>query len=394
MTSYTIDFKTRFIFNTDFPDTPTSTICYKGLSKHLKEAGYDVTLNDWDHYDQYDVAIFMPYDSEVQKARHQNPDIIIGFADPKIKKHVENAKEADFLLVSSYEQRDTWLKYNRNIFIYYMFPETEHIPKVHKQKDKIIVGYHGNKIHLNCMYPNVTLALEELSRDFEVEFWALYGYESSGMWGIGLPDPTKVKTVHINWSTTYPNDNYRKLVNIDIGICPTLIPIKMPQLFKFLSKRSRRSFLEDSNDYFTRYKCSSGPGRHYVFSQLEIPIVTDFFPSGSRFIQHEETGFIAYSPEGWYEALFSLASDPELRNSMAQNCYRLFNENFSREITFNKFLHFLNQVISDKASNKIKRTIEIKSTLKQDISYNFYIKKAQIFYPFVRLFRKIIKLFG
>ena len=48
----------------------------------------------------------MPIDQEIDKARKQNPDILIGLADLNLKFASDTSKKADFLIVSSIKQRD------------------------------------------------------------------------------------------------------------------------------------------------------------------------------------------------------------------------------------------------------------------------------------------------
>jgi len=389
-----LNLKTRFVLNTKFSDTPASKICHIALSNHLRKAGFPVTLNNWDNYGQYDVAIFMSNDPDIKRAKKQNPNILTGLADPKTSVHTEDARQSDFLLVSSYEQRDRFLKHNVNIFIYYMFPEVKQLLRSHIEKKKIIIGYHGNKIHLNCLYPHVILAMEKLSRYYEVEFWALYNYEILGKWSIGLPDPSKVKVRHINLQPEWPADNYEEVTSkIDLGIVPALLPMKKPRVVNLLSRRSKRSFLENSNDYITRYKCSSGPARIYVFSMLGIPVVTDFFPSGARVIDHGVTGFIACSAEGWFDAFYQLASDYELRNRVAKNSYEFFKNYEDPDIIFNNFLRFLDLTLTRKRNmNTTFEAEELKTDVLRDISYNIDIKAEQYIAPYIRRAKKLYNL--
>jgi hypothetical protein len=76
---------------------------------------------------------------------------------------IKEIKIADLLIVSSIEQKEYLLKYNKNTFIYYMFKDVPNIIKEHTDKDKIIIGYHGNKQHLSAM-GDVSWALDELAQ--------------------------------------------------------------------------------------------------------------------------------------------------------------------------------------------------------------------------------------
>src|SRR4249919_720379 len=116
----------RFVLNTR-SDTAGAVASIFALAQRLRKAGFDATVGDWTRYEQYDVAIFMGYDHELGKARAQNPAIKIGLADPKQSRQewIDAARAADFLLVSSVEQREAFLRLNRASFVLLMFPLVE-----------------------------------------------------------------------------------------------------------------------------------------------------------------------------------------------------------------------------------------------------------------------------
>jgi len=366
----------KFVLNSKY-DQAGVQIWIHECSTLLQKEGFETNINDWDNYSKYDIVIFMPIDQEIDKARQQNSDILIGLADPKLPFASDTSKKADFLIVSSIEQRDIFLKYNPNIFIYYPFPDIRRIEKKHQAKDQIIIGYHGNKIHLNSFFPNITNALEELGRHFKLELWVIYNIEKLGQWKIGLPDNKYVKTNHIQWS---PENIYTYLSQSDIGIVPALMPIKNSFRLKKKACYAKNAFLESDYDYFLRYKYSSNPGRIYTFSQLGIPVVSDFFPSASQFIHegygNDRTGFIAYSAEGWFYALYQLASDYRLRQLCADNLYDYISSNARLELIINNFIVFLEKLKKNKIrmnDYNVKRTYQ-EPELKKLIIQEFFQK--------------------
>jgi len=338
----------KFVFNSKY-DQAGAQIWIHECSTLLQKEGFETNINDWDNYSEYDIVIFMPFDQEIDKARKQNPDILIGLADPKLPFAFDTSKNADFLIVSSIEQRDIFLRYNPNIFIYYPFPDIRRIEKNHQAKDQIIIGYHGNKIHLNSFFPNITNALEELGRHYKVELRVIYNIEKLGHWKIGLPDNKYVQTNHIQWS---PENIYTYLSQSDIGLVPSLMPIKNSVSLKKKACYSKNAFVESDYDYFLRYKYSSNPGRIYTFCQLGIPVVSDFFPSACQFIHegydHNRTGFIAYSAEGWFYSLYQLASNHTLRQLCADNLYAYISENASLERIIKHFIVFLQKLQNER----------------------------------------------
>lgn len=327
-------------------DDPGSCVCITGLHRRLVEAGVDATLNDWDHYDRYDVAVFMAYDDDMAAARSANPRIRIVLADPKqsAPRHLAVAREADFLMVSSVEQRDVFYRHNRNVLIHYMFPPMLAVDRVHVAKDPIVIGYHGNRVHLECMFETVTPALNALAKARRIEFWALYNVDLLGRACIGLPDPALVPVRHIQWSQERAPGSfvsrvfYEDFAQVDIGIMPNAIPIRDRLAALESTAYPESEFAYEPFDHLIRFKASTNPGRLYPFSRLGIPVVADFTPSASQFIRDGESGFIVSSPHGWFEALGSLASSADLRNRTARGLRETVDRAYDRQV--DDFLDF------------------------------------------------------
>ncbi|HLP86289.1 MAG TPA: hypothetical protein VK153_00200 [Candidatus Paceibacterota bacterium] len=325
----------KFVINTNYKSA--GTIVLNGIEKRLRETNHEISLNDWVDYHKYDVAIFMAPDSRVREAKKMNPHLLCGIFDPKVTLswQIKETKSADFIIVSSIEQRESLLKYNKNIFIYYMFPDIIEKEKEHIEKDKIIIGYHGNKQHLSAMR-DVSWALDELAKKYDIEFQAIYNIKKLGKWNKNVPKICPVK--HIQWSEENVTSN---LINCDIGVAPSVIPVS-----RFFSRPISSFFFNKegyhSNDYVQRFKFSNNPGRIYVFSQLGIPVVTDFTPSACQLIKDGESGFLVGTKEGWYEALKKLIDNEKIRNDTSYNLKNFINLNLSVDKTFTKFIEFIN----------------------------------------------------
>lgn len=329
----------NFVINTNYKES-AGTIVLNGLEKRLRESGNNVANNDWNNYHNYDVAIFMAPDSKIAEAKKTNPKLICVLFDPKITLswQIEEVKKADLLLVSSIEQKNALLKHNKNIFVYYMFPDTPEIKKEHTEKKKIIIGYHGNKQHLDAMR-DVSLALDELAKKYDIEFWAIYNINKLGKWTRNTPKVCRVK--HIQWSES---EVVNSLMSCDIGVVPSTVPVSS------FSSRPLRSFFYNpegyhNNDYVQRFKFSNNPGRIYVFSQLHIPVVTDFTPSSCQIIKDGESGFLVGTKEGWLEAIEQLILSNKLRNTFSVNLKKDIDFRYSIDLTFGKFLDFLDTLI-------------------------------------------------
>ena len=57
----------KVLINTNY-DSAGTKVCVDDLIPKFKKAGFDVTRNDWDNYQNYDLILFMSPDSEVIKA--------------------------------------------------------------------------------------------------------------------------------------------------------------------------------------------------------------------------------------------------------------------------------------------------------------------------------------
>ena len=307
----------RFVLNTR-SDEMVSRVCIHELQERLSKAGVHAVKNDWDHYENYDVAIFPGWDHEMEKARRQNGAISVGLADPKQSSAdwVASARTADFLMVSSLEQRDALLRLNRNILIHYMFPRLPSQERRHRESSEIVVGYHGNRVHLECMKGGVQLALEELGRHRSVELVMVYNIAANGRATIGLPNPSLVRHRHVQWT---PESYTGVLASVDIGIVPATLPIRDRQAALEATAFSEPEFCYEPFDYLIRYKASTNPGRILPFARFGVPVVADATPSACEFIEDGVSGRLALSAEGWFVALEELAASASERARLASN---------------------------------------------------------------------------
>jgi len=326
------------LFNTNL-NTACSHIFFD-LRKKFLSSGHSVGQNDWSHYEKYDLIFFLGRDARVGEVKKKNPKALVGIMCPWLEKE---SRMADFLLLDSIEMRETFLSWNKNFFIYFMFHPTPEIPKKHSAKERIIIGYHGNKVHLTCMRDTVC-ALDRLSEKYNIELWAIYNQKKLGKWRKNVPKRCLVR--HIQWT----EDVYQKeLSKCDIGIAPAKVPIN--GAFGDITSRFITSFLFKYNwaayyksDYLIRFKHPTNPSRLYPFSRLRIPVVAEFVPSYAEMIRDDHSGFLVCGEEGWYHALEKLILDAELRNTMSRNLKMVIDENYSPDQTFKKFMNYINSL--------------------------------------------------
>ncbi len=331
----------RFVINTNYQAAGTK-VCVDDLIPRLEAAGHTVTRNDWKSYEKYDVALFMAPDSKVDEAKKINPKIIAGVMDPKLtlKRQREEATRADFVLVSSLEQRDIFYAYNKNVVIYFMFPHVPPQEKIHveKKNESITIGYHGNKLHLHCMTA-LSDALDELSQKYNIEFRPVYNVKKLGQWKLNRPK--KCKVVDVQWNEA---SFYNDLHACDIGVVPSMIPV--PKYRGRIFTRTFASYLWNRvgyfrDDYILRFKYSTNPGRLYVFSQLGVPVVADFVPSHVQMVQDGVSGAIVYTKESWYVALEEMIVNAEKRNQYSKNLREFIDTTYSPDLNFDHLNTFI-----------------------------------------------------
>ncbi|MFK4766378.1 glycosyltransferase [Desulfobaculum sp. SPO524] len=329
----------RFVLNTRTPDSAGALVCIQSLGRLLNESGRSVTFGDWDNYNQYDVVIFMAHDAEIDKVRSQNPDIKIGIADPK-PSDTKSPQQADFLLVSSIEQREVFLKYNPNIFVYYMFPDFSAERVVHTNKGFVTLAYHGNKVHLDCFQYHLTPVLNELGKRHTIRLKAIYNVERLGLWSHGRPDPDLCPVDDLQW---YPDCYVNYLSDIDIGIVPQMSPFPVSMHAAKLFPLHYKRWLLSPLDHMSYYKSSANPGRIFVFGMFGIPVVSEAIPSTSSLFHDNINGLQVLTKEGWYDALNRLISSAHMRAELGERLYEQVVSRYSKEQTFQRFLSFLQQ---------------------------------------------------
>jgi len=330
----------NFVLNTIKTDSAAALVCIQGLARQLLAQGHEATVNDWKDYSRYDVAIFMADDADCAAARATNPKILIGVADPK-PNTVRQAREADFCIVSSIEQREVFMPLNRNQFIYYMIPHFEATPVRHAAKERHRIVYHGNKVHLNGSYHGLVPALNELGRKYPIQFDVIYNVEALGRWTMGRPDAKLCPTSDLQW---YPDCYKDYFAEADIGVVQNLMPWQREGLVRRLGQVSRSLLLESPYDHIAKYKSSANAGRAFVFGYFGIPVVADAIPSTSDAIVDGHSGRLVLTAEGWYDALEELLLSPTRRQTLADNFRRSIDERFAPSVSARRLVDFVSNL--------------------------------------------------
>ena len=270
--------------------------------------------------------------------KQQRADLRIGVVDPR-PTFMHQPVECDFILANGIEMMDWYRRFTSNIFFYPIYPQLDRsfVSKKSSSSSPIILGYHGNKIHLLEMFPRITLALESLSRHFHVELWVMYNIKQLGEWKKNLPQGVKVR--HLQWA----EDGYsRYMSQVDIGIVPALLPnLDLSQ------QPSDRVLNQHPTDYSLTFKGTSNLGRAFVFFQYGIPVVADMIPSALQVIRNEEEGFVCYSSAAWFDALYRLCASANLRNSVGERMQARFAAEYAIGPTHQRLATFLHEGMSE-----------------------------------------------
>lgn len=313
----------------DRPDhVGSKRVFIKNLSSALVGLGYECDLNN-ELNSTYDVVVLGKNNiGNVKKFRKKlGKNILLGIANPPAsEKSVQISQHVDFCIAGSHEERDSLLKYYDNCIYYPLIETMFSKTKIHENKKKIVIGYHGNMEHLACFEPNLKWAVEKFSETNDVLLKVIYGNHNdkniAGSWIIGKP---AVDVEECRWSI---DSIEKELLECDIGVVPNNIYIsdREKEIF-FRSNHPEKPGRYDS-DYLLRFKNKSNIGRALVFVQLGIPVIGDMIPSHFSLFDDPRNGCIAYSKEGWLNGLERL-KDYRTRVEISTNAKNSFDEKYN-----------------------------------------------------------------
>lgn len=275
-----------------------------------------------------DIAIFKKdYPLKNIKELSYNKNLLIGIVNPsdKSKNSLDSIQIADFAIVGSIEEKAYYSKYIK-CFVYPLIEEIDekNIIDYKSRPDKTIC-YHGNKQHLDFININIEKALIRLTED-GYKFKAVYDYKNLGKC------KKKFITEHIQWEYT---SWLEEISNSTVGICPSthypgLVRSKLSKII------SRQRVLR--NDYLLQYKNTSNASRAFIFHQLKIPVVAEIGGSVHHILGDEESGYICYSEESWYESISRLCKDESLNKKFAEKSFLLMKKLYDPYLWCEKFI--------------------------------------------------------
>lgn len=298
---------------------------YYDLIKQNKNFSLKViSPDDIININNYHLIIIPPYEEEhsyIEKIRSKNKNICL--LDPRNNTQAAKLKPEDLCIVDSVEQYDLVSKYTENLFIYHEFPYFKKSKiKKNKKSEEINIFYHGNKVHLHSSRYTLLKAINNLEKEYKINFHICYNIEKLGLFKTNL-----TSVIHHQWH----RDIYLELANqMDIGVCPNLIPVRLPNILKKFASNNKDN--SDVEDYIHRFKIPSNAGRIISMIMMGLPVISDMYPSACQVINHTEDGFLVSNKNGWYIALKKYIISKELRFDHAKKLQRKFKFRFTPEV--------------------------------------------------------------
>lgn len=289
-----------------------------------------------------DVALVMGYDVAIApRLKDANPRLKIGVVDPR-PGYRHDSRIVDFIVANGWEMRDAYAMACDRIFIYPIYKEIDPFSRVHRDRNSICLGYHGNRVNLQIATPALSQAIDRLGREFDVELKAMYNVKEFG----GLTKP--VCGPHVRFTPVqYDEDGITEfLLGVDIGLVPNLIPYQMPLLHRARIRIYRGLYNYHRSDVIQRYKSTANPGRLFYFIQAGIPVVSGNLASTGQLVRDGEDGFLATTAGAWYRALRSLAGSADLRRCIATRMWKKHAAETAVAAVNARFVKFLAGVLS------------------------------------------------
>lgn len=204
-------------------------------------------------------------------------------------------RDIAFIVAGSFEEREQLLTFGKPVFILNPIEQLKFSRRSPKRTSALIIGYHGNRAHINPLPRAVNEAIALLGKESQVELRLLYDFKRLGRVKLAIPH---VDVRHVQWTASSWTD---EISSFSVGIVPGLeSDRRLTRPVGLFRPRARQQHLT--------YKYSSNFGRVAVLFQMGIPYVADPTPSNSIFWSACKGGELALGAEGWHSALQKVTS--------------------------------------------------------------------------------------
>jgi hypothetical protein len=220
----------------------------------------------------------------------------------------------DFVIVGSLEEYVSMSNY-KNVFIVPLIERKfENIKnKLHENKKKLRICFHGHYPHLFKFEPFIKNAIEKINNEIETTLVCITGNPNFD-WKIGRPN-VKIE-MH-----DYNNNFVDIIKTCDIGIVPNVSDVRL-----FVENIQNITSVDHGlydTDFFIRMKNKTNAGRAYVFYQLGIPVIHDLSPSSFELLSKTGYNICAHDEKSYYKEIKKLL-DYNLRNEIALKNKEIF----------------------------------------------------------------------
>ena len=257
-----------------------------------------------------------------------------GIVDPRAANY-DNFKNYDFIIANGIEEKIFFSHTNLPTFIYPVYPSVN--CKRKNNKKKTVITYHGNKQHLLNMFPRITDAIKKISNKYKIELQLIYDIKNKGIVKVLNEKSLNYRVTHLQY---YDKCFDKYLINTDIGIVPQLKNIENKKIKKNIGYFLSKQIFKKQYSFSLNFKETTNLGRHFVFAQLKIPVISDYTISSSNFINHMKNSILAYDAYDWYESLKFLIENKNKSKNIGIQFYNDWKKNFSHEVLNKKLLDF------------------------------------------------------
>tara|TARA_A100000164_G_scaffold374986_1_gene409083 strand:+ start:3672 stop:4676 length:1005 start_codon:yes stop_codon:yes gene_type:complete len=302
-----------------------SFIFYKNSLKKEKSFNINFLTKLPNNYREYDFIFLQSGFNKVKNFKKFNNDVKIVLVEPRLGHDNDLKLKFDLVIFNSIESQiffSNKIEYLEDI-IYPTFPEYV-VRKMNrfKKKNEIVITYHGNKVHLENFKKIIWNAVKNLSyvfKDKKIKVNLIYNIKNLGI-SKNVSSNKNISISHVQYSES----NIRNILSkTDIGLVPQTIQRK--NIFKILYKKG-------SNNFDLIFKESTNLGRHLVFGQFQIPVITEPTPSVIKFFDRKSIQYIAYDKETWSNILIKLISNYKLRTDLGSRLHKVWFKNFKHHI--------------------------------------------------------------
>lgn len=253
--------------------------------------------------------------------------------------HYNEIEKFDFLIVNSFETKLFFSKYQKPSLIYPPFIEYKNLNIENKDHSLVRLVYHGNEKHISVFEEKLKFILSNLKLEKKIELHLIYNLKKKRLKFFDKID-------HLNiFHHQYSEDIVKEvLLKADIGIVPQLLPENrnILKIFNFL--KSVKYFNELKNEYVLRYKENSNIGRHLIFSQFKVPIVTEPTISSILLLNDDFKDFIAYNKYDWLNSITRLVENKNLAKDFGDYLHEKWKNNYTHDLLNNKLLNEIEKI--------------------------------------------------